>query len=134
MTHFTHASVYYQVMLNPIHVGSFQGWSWMGRDQKDPSSLKPVTHILKRWKLAVLPYLKKTPKIYELRDTPLEFCWHHHFSSEINKFYYIRKNKYRLHFGTRFLILLTFFVSRDFIDKHGYDFDDVSKINYSGLS
>ena len=27
----------------------------------------------------VIPYLKKIQKIYESRDTPLEFCWHQHF-------------------------------------------------------
>ena len=33
------------------------------------------------------------------------------FSPEISKFCYIRKYKHRLHFGTEFLILLTFFES-----------------------
>ena len=33
------------------------------------------------------------------------------FSPEISKFCSIRKYKYRLHFGTKFLILLTFFES-----------------------
>ena len=28
---------------------------------------------------AVIPYLNKIQKIYELRDTTLEFCWHQHF-------------------------------------------------------
>ena len=27
----------------------------------------------------VIPYLKKFQKLYESRDTPLEFCWHQHF-------------------------------------------------------
>ena len=27
----------------------------------------------------VIPYLKKIQKLYESRDTPLEFCWHQHF-------------------------------------------------------
>ena len=33
------------------------------------------------------------------------------FSPEISKFCYIKKYRYRLHFGTLFLILLTFFDS-----------------------
>ena len=33
------------------------------------------------------------------------------FSPEINKFCYIKKIQYRLHFGTSFLILLTFLES-----------------------
>ena len=59
----------------------------------------------------VVPYPNKTQRMYESRDTPLEFCWHQHFSSEINKFCYIRKCRYRLHFGTYFLILLIFLES-----------------------
>ena len=27
----------------------------------------------------VITYLRKTPKIYESRDTPFQFCWHHRF-------------------------------------------------------
>ena len=29
-----------------------------------------------------IPYLKKIQKTYELRETPLEFCWHHWFFVE----------------------------------------------------
>ena len=28
---------------------------------------------------SVIPYLKKILKIYDFRETPLEFCWHQHF-------------------------------------------------------
>ena len=27
----------------------------------------------------IIPYLRKTQKIYESRDTPFEFCWNQHF-------------------------------------------------------
>ena len=47
----------------------------------------------------VIPYLKKIEKIYKTRDMLLEFCLHHHFSPGINKFCYIKKYRYRLHFG-----------------------------------
>ena len=30
----------------------------------------------------VIPHLKNIRKIYESLDTPLEFCWHHHFFTE----------------------------------------------------
>ena len=59
----------------------------------------------------VIPYLEKTQKLYEWRDTPTEFCWFQHFLPEISKFCYIKKYKYRLHFDTSFLILLTFLES-----------------------
>ena len=64
---------------------------------KPTSSLKSV---LQWWNLAVIPYLKKIQKLYETRDTPLEFWWHHHFLPEISKFCYIKKKWYRLHFDT----------------------------------
>ena len=59
----------------------------------------------------VIPYLKKIHKIYKSRDTLLEFCWNQHFLPEINRFCYIKKNRYRLHFHTQFLILVTIFES-----------------------
>ena len=68
----------------------------------------------------LIPYLKKIQKIYKSCDTPLEFCWHQHFLTEISKFCYIKKYRYRLYFDTSwnyssmdalFLILLTFFES-----------------------
>ena len=45
-------------------------------------------------------------------------------SLEISEFCYMNKYRYRFHFGTLVLIILTFF------NKHGYNFDDVSKIGY----
>ena len=62
----------------------------------------------------LIPYLKKIRKIHksrDTRDTPLEFCWHQHFSSEISKFCFIKKYRYTLYFDTLFLILLIFFES-----------------------
>ena len=41
----------------------------------------------------VIPYLKKAQKIYGSADINI-------FSSKVSKFCYIRKYKYRLHFGT----------------------------------
>ena len=59
----------------------------------------------------IIPYLRKIQKIYKLRDTPLEFCWHQHFSPEISKFCYIKKYRYRLHFDAYFSIIFTLFES-----------------------
>ena len=73
------------------------------------SCLKPVTMM----KLGtVIPYLNNIEKRYKLLGTPLNFCWHQYFSSEISNFCYIKKYRYRLHFNTWwFLIPLTFFES-----------------------
>ena len=47
--------------------------------QKDP--LPKISHTYPTMlKLdTVIPYLKKTQKIYESRDTHPEYCWHQHF-------------------------------------------------------
>ena len=52
------------------------------------------------------------------------------FSLEISKFCYIKKYRYRLHFGTEFLTFLTFIDSekgfkKDFFNKTGYNFDEI---------
>ena len=56
--------------VNPIQDGPFWGCSRMG------GGLPKICHTYPTMmKLGtVIPYLKKTPKIYESRDTPLEFC------------------------------------------------------------
>ena len=43
---------------------------------------------------------KKIQKIYESRDTPLEFADVSIFSPEISKFCYLKKYRYRLYFDT----------------------------------
>ena len=48
----------------------------------------------------VIPYLMKIQKIYESRDAHVEFCCHKNFLPEINKFCYVKKYRYRLHFDT----------------------------------
>ena len=88
--------------IDPILNEPFWGWSWMGGGAKKlpfpkichiyPAMMKPGT---------VIPYLRKTLKIYESRDTfPLSSAGISIFSQEINKFCYIRKYRYRLRFGT----------------------------------
>ena len=37
----------------------------------------------------VITWLKKIPKTYKSRDTPLVLCWHQHFSPEIAYYYII---------------------------------------------
>ena len=47
----------------------------------------------------VIPYLKKLQKIYESRDTPPDSTDISIFSPENTKVCYMKKYKYRLHFG-----------------------------------
>ena len=44
-------------------------------------------------------------------ETPLDFCWHQHFSLEISLFCYIKKLRYRLQLSTKTVIIFTFFES-----------------------
>ena len=69
------------------HIGAFHGWV---EGRKAPL----VAHILYWWNLTqlYLRYLKKIQKIYKSHATPLEFCWHRHFSPKISKFCYIKKD------------------------------------------
>ena len=60
--------------------------------------------------------LKEDTKIYELSDTPPESCWHQYFSLEINKYFYIKKYRKRLHLDTQFLLFLTW-IPRDCFNK-----------------
>ena len=60
--------------------------------------------------MTVIPCLRKIQKINESCDTPLHVSWNQQFSTEISQFCYIKLYKYRLHFVTWFLILLTFVV------------------------
>ena len=64
--------------------------------------MKPGTVIL---------YLKKIQKIYESRTHPLSSAGISIFSTEISKFCYAKTYRYRLHFDSWFLILLTFLES-----------------------
>ena len=53
------------------------------------------------------------------------------FSPEISNSCYIKKYRYRLHFGTQFLIFFNFYwVFKDFLNKTGYNFDGVNKNGY----
>ena len=63
--------------LNPIQDGLFRGCSrWGGRGGGKKAPLTKIFHTYPTvMKLGtVIPCLKKTQKIYESRDTPLELC------------------------------------------------------------
>ena len=98
-------------ILNPIQDGFFRSCSRMGGvgGAKRPPSLKSVTHIPQWWNLAQLYLTQKRSKKYINYVThPLISADISNFSPQISKFCYIKKYIYRLHFDTKFLILLTF--------------------------
>ena len=56
----------------------------------------------------VISYLKKIQKIHESRDTSHESYWHQQFFTGNQQILLYQEYMYRLHFDTKFLILLTF--------------------------
>ena len=101
-----------KVTLNPIqdvHFWAAHGW---GGGAKRSPSLKYLTHILQWWNLAQLHLTIEDPKkIWITWHTPWLLLTSVFFSPEISKFCYIKKYRYRLHFSTKFLIILDFLES-----------------------
>ena len=56
----------------------------------------------------VIPYQKRSTKNMNHVTLPLDFADITNFSPEISKLFYMKKYMHRLHFDTKFLILLTF--------------------------
>ena len=70
----------YYRSFNPIQDGLFPGCSRMEGGLKRLPLPKICHTYPTMMKLgSIIPYPKKIQKIYESRDTPLEFCWHEHF-------------------------------------------------------
>ena len=93
----------------------FRVRSRMEGQKVPPPLLRKICHIyLTMMKLAtVIPYLKKIQKIYESHDTSLSSADVSIFLLEISKVCYIKKYRYRLHFDTEFLTILTFLESSE---------------------
>ena len=79
----------------------------------------------------VIPYLKKTQKIYESRDTPPELCWHQHFFTGNQQILLYQKIQILIVFW--YIISNSFnfsWVFKHFCNKPGYNFGDASKSGY----
>ena len=85
--------------------GAAHGW---GKAKKAP--LPKLCHVYPTMmKLGtVIPHQKRSKKFMNHVTHPLSSADISNFSQEIRKFCYIKKYMYRLHFDTKFLILLTF--------------------------
>ena len=70
--------IYTSVLLTLFMMDFFRAaHGWGG--QKDPFPKIYHTNPAEMKLDTVIPYLKKIQKIYESRDTTLEFCWNQHF-------------------------------------------------------
>ena len=111
---------------NPIQDGYFRGCSRMGVTRIPPCPSKICHTYPTMMKLGtVIPYLKKIPKIYESRDTPPKFYWHQHFFTENQQILLYQDIQIKIAFWYNFS-----WVFKDFFNKSGYKFDDVSKNGY----
>ena len=59
--------------------GAAHGWG-EGKKASFPKICHTYPAMMKLG--TVIPYPRKIQKIFESRDTPLEFCWHQHFFTE----------------------------------------------------
>ena len=82
-------------LLTLFRIGFFGAAHGCRGYQKGHCPLTSVTHPTVMEFGTVIPFLNKIQKLYESRDTLLEFCWHQHFSPEVSKFCYIKNYRYR---------------------------------------
>ena len=107
---------------------------WCGEAKRPP--LPKICHTYpKMMKFGtVVPYLKKIQKLYESRDTPLEFCWHQNFFTGNQQI--LRYEEIQIQIPFRYIISNSpnfSWVFKDCFNKHGPNFDDVNKNAYPGL-
>ena len=83
---------------NPIQDGHFRGCSRMGGIKRP--TLSKICHTYPTMiKLGtVIPYPKRFQKIYESRDTHLDFCLNQHFFTGNQQIF--KKYRYRMSFDT----------------------------------
>ena len=96
----------FEAVINPIF-GTAHGWG------AKRSPLHKICHTYPTMmKLGtVIPYLQKIEKIYKSSDTHPELYWHQHFFTGNQQILLHEEYRYRLHFDTWFLVLLTFLES-----------------------
>ena len=122
-----------EIRLDEIGIYLLHQFSWahsqtrIGRAKKGP--LHKICHTYPTMiKLStVIPYLKKVQKIYESHDTPLEFCWHQHIFTRYRQILLYQERQIQIAIWYIISNYFNFFwVFKDCLNKHGYNFDDVS--------
>ena len=86
-------------------------WAGGGRGKKAPLSKICHTYPTIMKLGTVIPYLRRSKKYMNHVTHPLRSTDISIFLPKISKFCYIKKYRYRLQFGTQFLIFLTFIES-----------------------
>ena len=70
--------------MDVVYYQPYSGWAFSGLLTDEGAKRSPLPKICYIYptmmKLGtVITYLKRIQKLYESRDTPLDFCWHQHF-------------------------------------------------------
>ena len=110
---------------------TYRGEGW-GRVSKKRSFSKICHTYPTLLKLdIVILYQKKIQKIHKARDTPLEFCWHHHFFTKNQQFLVYQEIQVFVAFWCINSRLFNFLgVSKGCFSKYSETFDDISKSGY----
>ena len=119
---------------NSIQDGHFWGCSRMGEERGAFWPLLPKicdTYPTMMKLGTVILYLRKILKIYKSRHTSFEFCWNQHFFTGNHKILLHQEIQIQIGFG--YIISNSFnfsWVFNNCFNKHGYNFDDVSRNDY----
>ena len=97
------------LILTQLRMGLFRTAHGWGREKRSPVPKICYTYSTMMKLRRVIPYLKKTQKSYESRDTPLEFCQHQHFFIRNQQILLYQKIQIQIAFLHIIYNLLTFF-------------------------
>ena len=105
------------------------GWGRPKRPPPLPKICRSYSTIMKLG--TVTPYLEKIQKLYELRDTLFEFCWHQHFVTGNQEILLYQEIQIEIPF--RYVVSNSSnfsWIFKNCFNKHGHNFDDDSKNGY----
>ena len=115
-------------MLTLFRMGFFGCCSRMGGDLFGPLSKICHTYTAMMKCDTVIPFLRKIQKIYKSRDTSIEFSWHQHFFTWNQQILPHQKMEIYIGFWCIISSSLKFsWIFNNCFNKHGYNFDDISK-------
>ena len=90
--------------------GAVHGWGGQGKNVPPLPKICHTYPTIRKFG-TVISYLKRPKKYMNHVTHPLSPTDISNFSRKISNFFYIKKYMYRLHFDTKFLILLSFLES-----------------------
>ena len=108
ITHNKKQTLLLHLLMNPTQDGLFRCCSPMcvggggAKRAPPPENLSHISQNDETLPYIVIPYPKKIQKIYESRDTPLEFCWQRHFFTANQQILLYQEYRYRFHFADNF--------------------------------